>query len=115
MNTLKFESEALQRFYGDSPDDIRSILNEFLSTKDEMLHSLQQSYLSGRKELFETLHFHSSVFAYVGFPQLSKDCVEFEKYFKFVNDRNAFESGFSLLLKKIMKSTVILEEQIEKF
>jgi hypothetical protein len=51
----------------------------------------------------------------VGFPQLSKDCVEFEKYFKFVKDNNAFESGFNHLLKKIQKSTLILEEQIGKF
>jgi hypothetical protein len=114
MNTIKFESEALHRFYGDSADDIRSILYEFLSTKDEMLNSLQQSYLSGREEFFATLHFHSSVFAYVGFPQLSRDCIEFEKYFKFVNDSNAFDSGFNLLLKKITTSTIILEEQVGK-
>jgi hypothetical protein len=115
MNTLKFESEALHRFYGDAAADIRIILDEFLSTKEEMFNSLQHSYSLGRQELFDTLHFHSSVFAYVGFPQLSKDCVEFEKYFKFVKDNNAFESGFNHLLKKIQKSTLILEEQIGKF
>lgn len=114
MNTLKFETETIKRFYGDSTEDIIDILNQYLSSKEEMLNSLCTSFVAGPAELHNSLHFHSSVFTYVGFPQLSQDFIEFENECKTSSTNKFLELRFNNLLGKIMESTVIARQELER-
>lgn len=114
MNTLKFENEIIHKLYGNSKEDIIDILNEYISSKEEMLTSLHTSFSKGTEELLDSLHFHSSVFSYVGFPQLTNECLLLESDCKRYNLSATVQLRFRELIVKIKESTVIVEKEIDK-
>lgn len=114
MNTLKFENEIILKLYGNSKEDIIDILNEYVSSKEEMLTSLYTSFSKGTEELLDSLHFHASVFSYVGFPQLTNECLLLENDCKKYDLSFEIQLRFNELVNKIKESTVIVEKEIDK-
>lgn len=114
MNTVVFEKETIARFYGNSSNDILEILEEYLASQEEMLQSLCTAFLSGSRSLSNCLHFHSSVFTYVGFPQLTRDFVLLELECKASISSAELETKFDVLVGKIKQCNRLIQHEIER-
>ena len=113
MNTLKLDKETLYNFYGNSPEEIAEMLKDYLHSNEETIKSFKEAYKKGLVPLQSCIHFHSSVFAYVGFPQLTDECRQFEQECKNTNTINAVASTFSNFINRIYESAVIAKKEIE--
>jgi hypothetical protein len=114
MSSLRFEAECMNSFFGGSVEDMIFILRQYLANKDEMLESLHSSFHSGKEAFLNTLHFHSSVFNYVGFPQLREDCVAFVNDCKTNTIGTFTESRFQELVDKISESVSLVKAEVER-
>ncbi len=114
MNTVIFEKETIARFYGDSATDVIEIFDEYLSSQEEMLQSLCTAFLSGNRALSNCLHFHASIFTYVGFSQLTRDCIAFENECKTNLSKTEMEAKFNVLISKIRQSSLLIQQEINE-
>lgn len=112
MYKTTFEHEALDKLYADSPEELIEILEEYISSHDEIITSLNNAFEEGPKELRSKVHFHSSVFNYVGFPQLTTDCVDFEERCKTM-DKAALSPYFDNLISCINETAGYLKKEME--
>lgn len=114
MNTVVFEPATIARYYGNSINDIIEIFDEYLASQDEMLQSLCTAFLSGSRSMSNCLHFHASIFTYVGFPQLTQDCIVLENECRSNISSSDLELKFNLLVKKIKKSNMLIKQEMSR-
>jgi hypothetical protein len=106
MSGITFDKTTLTRFYGDSSVDFAEILSEYLKTQDDIQTSLKSAFNEGLEPLQSSIHFHSSIFCYVGFPELTNIFLEFEEMSKSKSDVSVLRAEFDLVLSKITESAV---------
>jgi hypothetical protein len=114
MSAISFDKTTLTRFYGDSSVDFVEILCEYLKTQDEIQTSLKSAFSEGLESLQSSIHFHSSIFCYVGFPELTNIFLEFEEMCKSRSDGSVLRTEFDFVLSKITESAGIARQEIEK-
>jgi HPt (histidine-containing phosphotransfer) domain-containing protein len=114
MNSLTFEREMLYRFYGNCPNDVSEILTEYVEDEHNMISSLQNSFQNSVEALRDKVHHYASIFTYVGFPQISFYCIEFEKKCKQLNNLNALELNFTELINYILHSIQLAKNELEE-
>jgi hypothetical protein len=111
MYKAVFEKDTLDNFYADSIDGAVEIVTEYIGSHNDMIASLTKANQDGIEALCSAVHFHSSVFMYVGFPQLSLDCLDFEK--KILNkDAKEVTTLFNNLIECIDETIIILKTEL---
>lgn len=114
METVKLDRQSLYQFYGDAVDDLREIFNDYLKNRNTMLASLQKAYESGTEALAASVHYHSSVFSYIGLPMLTTDCHQFETLCKRSAVTSEVKNEFEELVSRIYKSISIVQQEVER-
>jgi hypothetical protein len=114
MCTITFEKNTLKRFYADSSVDFVEILSEYLKNQDEIQVSLKRAFEEGPETLQSSIHFHSSIFCYVGFPELTTIFLDFEEECKKTDNTSTLSEQFNKVLEKISESAVIARYEIEQ-
>lgn len=114
MDTVKLDRQSLYQFYGDAVDDLRDIFNDFLKNREVMLRSLQQAFESGPEPLAASVHYHSSIFSYIGLPMLTADCHQFEVLCKKAGSTADVKDEFDYLVRKIYKSIGLVQQEVER-
>lgn len=114
MDTIMLDRQSLYQFYGDAVDDLRSIYTDYLVNRQAMLQSLQQAYAGGAETLAASVHYHSSVFTYIGLPMLTQCCMKFEDLCKKTTSTADVKEEFDYLVRKIYKSISIVQQELER-
>jgi hypothetical protein len=114
MYIITFEKTTLKRFYGDSTVDFVEVLSEYLKNQDEIQFSLKRAFKGGLQTLQSSIHFHSSIFCYAGFPELTTIFLDFEEECKKTDDVSSLSEQFDKVLEKIRESAVIASYEIEQ-
>jgi hypothetical protein len=114
MSSITFEKSTLKRFYGDSSVDFAEILSEYLTNQDEIHLSLKRAFKEGLEPLQSSIHFHSSIFCYIGFPELTAFFLDFEEDCKKTADISTLSVQFNELLEKVRESAVIAKYEMEQ-
>jgi HPt (histidine-containing phosphotransfer) domain-containing protein len=114
MSPVTLDSQMLLDLYGGSSDDACFILNDYLTKHAEIISSFNEAYHSGIESLSKCAHRHASSFSYIGMPQLTVACREFEGECK--NAKNAIEvkKSFELLLTTIDESAVLVKQELNR-
>ncbi len=113
MGQVILDKEMLHNLYGDSPDDIVDMFRAYLNQHDEILSSFKTAFGFGLDSLRRCVHFHSSAFIYIGFPQLAIACSEFErKCIAYKKNSQAIETDFNTLIKKITESAILVKQEL---
>ncbi len=107
-----FVKETLTKLYGDSVEDIQAIVQDYIESSDETIASLQESLNKGVSELTKALHFHSSIFMYIGFPQLTKDCLALENICKQNISTEPLTPLVNSLINCIKETILVLNKEI---
>jgi HPt (histidine-containing phosphotransfer) domain-containing protein len=114
MNPLTLDSQMLLNLYGGSHDDARFILNDYLEKHGEIMQAFNDAFRDGIESLSQCAHRHSSSFSYIGVPQLTKECKNFELECKKAKDTSSVKSSFDRLLAIIDQSFVLVRKEIAR-
>jgi hypothetical protein len=114
MNSLTLDTSMLSDLYGGSDEDVRFILNDYLARHGDILVSLGDAFGSGIEALTKSVHFHSPSFSYIGLPQLTAECRQFEQECKSAGDTRVIERGFRHLIDKIHQSADLIKEELAR-
>ncbi|MDP4262293.1 MAG: Hpt domain-containing protein [Bacteroidota bacterium] len=112
MDSLILDSQMLIDLYGGSYDDARFILNDYLDKHDEIISSFREAFRSGVESLGKCAHRHSSSFSYIGIPQLTAECRDFEQECKKAADASAVTKRFERLLHIIDQSALLVKQEL---
>jgi hypothetical protein len=111
MYKARFDKAVFTQYFDDSKDEFVEIINEYLKSHNDIINSLATTFEKNTEEFCNTLHYHSSAFMYVGFPQLSLDCLDFERKCM-INDRMSMKEEFTSLLNSIRDTKSILNKEM---
>ena len=114
MNPLTLDSEMLLNLYGGSHEDARFILNDYLEKHGEIICSFNNAFREGIESLSRCAHRHSSSFSYIGVPQLTTECKNFELECKKAKDTSSVKSSFDRLLKILDETVVLVQNEIAR-
>ena len=114
MNTLTLDSRMLLDLYGGSCDDARFILNDYLERHDEIISSFNEAFHAGIDPLSRCAHRHSPSFSYIGMPQLTVECKNFELECKKAADTSLVHSSFVRLMNIINQSIVPVRQELAR-
>ena len=114
MNPLTLDSQMLMDLYGGSHDDARFILNDYLDKHGEIIRSFNEAFCNGIESLSQCAHRHSSSFSYIGVPQLTVVCKEFELECKKAADAAAVKKSFEKLLTTIDQSVSLVKQELAR-
>ena len=114
MKTLTLDSQMLLDLYGGSSDDARFILNDYLEKHSEIISSFNEAFHAGIDPLSRCAHRHSSSFSYIGMPQLTVECKNFELECKKAADTALVKTSFEQLMYKINQSIVPVTQEIAR-
>lgn len=114
MEPLSLDSQMLFDLYGGSYEDVRFILSDYLDKHDEIIHSFHEAFASGIGPLGQCAHRHSSSFSYIGMPQLTAACRDFEQECKNAGDSAAISAKFEKLLSIINEGAVLVKQELTR-
>ncbi|TMI74363.1 MAG: hypothetical protein E6H09_05470 [Bacteroidetes bacterium] len=114
MSPITLDSQMLLDLYGGSSDDACFILNDYLTKHGEIISSFNEAYHSGIESLTRCAHRHASSFSYIGIPQLTVACREFEGECKNAKDAAAVKNSFERLLSTIDDSAVLVKQELNR-
>ena len=114
MSTLTLDSQMLLSLYGGSCDDARFILNDYLERHGEIISSFNEAFHAGIDPLSRCAHRHSPSFSYIGMPQLTVECKNFELECKKAADTAFVKSSFERLLFIINESIVPVKQELAR-
>lgn len=114
METVKLDRQSLYQFYGDAVDDLREIFSDYLRNRNTMFASLQKAFESGAEALAASVHYHSSVFSYIGLPMLTAQCHEFETLCKRSANTADVKNEYDFLVSNIYKSIGVVQQEVER-
>jgi len=114
MSTLTLDSQMLLSLYGGSGDDAKFILNDYLEKHGEIISSFNEAFHAGIDPLSRCAHRHSSSFTYIGMPQITAECKNFEMECKKVADTSLVKSTFERLLYLINESIVPVKNELAR-
>jgi len=114
MKTLNLDSQMLMDLYAGSSDDAMFILNDYLEKHPEIISSFNEAFHAGIDPLSRCAHRHSSCFSYVGLPQLTVECKNFELECKKASDTAFVKSSFERLMIIINESIVPVTQEIAR-
>src|SRR5215831_14874566 len=101
MNHLSLDSQMLLDLYGGSHEDARFILNDYLDKYDDIIVTFKQAFQDGIESLSKCAHRHSSAFSYIGLPQLTTACKDFELECKEATTTSSVKTSYERLLRVI--------------
>ncbi len=114
MNSLTLDSQMLFDLYGGSYEDVRFILNDYLQKHDEIINSFREAFQSGIGSLCQCAHRHSSSFSYIGVPQLTAACKDFEQDCKNAAGTNVLAAKFERLLVIINQGALLVKQELNR-
>ncbi|HET6995982.1 MAG TPA: Hpt domain-containing protein [Chitinophagaceae bacterium] len=114
MSPITLDSQMLLDLYGGSSEDACFILNDYLNKHGEIIQSFNEAYHSGIDSLSKCAHRHASSFSYIGLPQLTTACKDFEEECKKAKDTTAVKRSFELLLSTIDQSAVLVKQELAR-
>jgi HPt (histidine-containing phosphotransfer) domain-containing protein len=114
MNPLTLDSQMLLNLYGGSHDDARFILNDYLEKHEEIMRSFNDAFRTGTESLSQCAHRHSSSFSYIGVPQLTTECKNFEIECKKAKDTSSVKSSFDRLMRILDESVGLVQKEIAR-
>jgi HPt (histidine-containing phosphotransfer) domain-containing protein len=112
MSHLTLDSQMLLDLYGGSRDDARFILNDYIEKHDEIVSAFHEAFHAGIDSLSRCAHRHSSSFSYIGLPQLTSECKNFELECKKAADTSRVKNSFEKLLITIKQSIVLVKQEL---
>lgn len=109
MSTIiELDKTILATYYDNHKEDIAMMLGDYLEKYDNIISSLQEAKNANIQQLRETLHYHSSVFAYIGLPTLTEEFKQLEQ--KCINNE-PLGNDFDVLLQKVQQTKAIVEKE----
>ena len=114
MNSLTLDSQMLMDLYAGSHDDARFILNDYLDKYEEIVRSFNEAFDAGTESLSRCAHRHASSFTYIGVPQLTTVCKDFEQECKSVTEAAAVKESFETLMHTIDKSVSLVKQELAR-
>ena len=114
MKPITLDRHMLVDLYGGSYDDVRFILNDYLDKHDDIINSFREAYASGIEPLSKCAHRHSSSFSYIGVPELTSACKNFEQECKNAPDTSAVSTQLEALLSTIDQAAVLVKEELKR-
>lgn len=112
MNQLSLDSQMLLDLYGGSHDDAKFILNDYLDKHGDIILTFKQAFADGIDSLSKCAHRHSSAFSYIGLPQLTTACKEFELECKKATNTSSVATSFERLLRIIDQSVALVKQEL---
>jgi hypothetical protein len=113
MKALVLDKESLYSFFGDNPEDIKEILNDYINNSGKMKQDLLESYKQTPAELYHCLHFNSAAFTYTGLPELTVVFKELSRKCNTIKANNEIEAEFNNVLEMLDSSVLIVKNEVE--
>ena len=113
MKQLTVDRQTLESFYGDSPDDVISILTDYLNEYQATIQSFKTAYQEGLTSLKSCIHFHSSAFNYLGLPSIYSKAKELEEDCKKASSVQEINCSYNYLLALIQESGAVVKREVE--
>jgi HPt (histidine-containing phosphotransfer) domain-containing protein len=114
MDSLTLDSQMLIDLYGGSSEDARFILTDYLDKHPDIIDSFRKAFDAGVSALGQCAHRHSSSFSYIGMPQLTAACKEFEQDCKNAVTTTTIKTKFEKLLSLLDQSAVLVKQELER-
>ena len=114
MNSLTLDSQMLNDLYGGSDDDVRFILYDYLDKHAQIINSFNEAYNNGAGSLSKCAHQHAAAFSYIGIPQLTEVCKNFEQACKNAPDTTVLTAGFERLISVIDQSALLVKQELTR-
>ena len=114
MNSLTLDSQMLFDLYGGSYEDVRFILSDYLDKHPGIIQSFYDAFQSGIESLSRCAHRHSSSFSYIGIPQLTTECKNFEQQCKNAAATSDVTAGFERLLSILDQGALLVKEELNR-
>lgn len=114
MHPLTLDSQMLNDLYGGSQDDTSFILHDYLDKHAEIITSLTQAFQSGTESLSRCIHLHSATFSYIGIPQLTTICKNFEQECKKAADTVNIKTGFDEIVRMVEQSAILVKKELAR-
>jgi len=114
MYSLTLDSQKLYDLYGGSFDDVRFILNSYIDKHNDIINSFNEAFRSGIEPLIKCAHRHSSSFTYIGLPQITEECKNFEQECTIASDTMELKPAFERLLSIIEQGSFLVKQELTR-